>query len=147
MSGPAGKAGPDPVGREAVMRSLLLSGFLASVALAAMAAPAGLIGKWRIVAIEGAQDFDTSKSVAEFSGDRFASTIGCNRIAGAPKIKGAELNFGALATTRMACPPPLDALERHYLAALAAARGYRIDAKTLFFVDAKGAALVTLERE
>ena len=52
-----------------------------------------------------------------------------------------------MAATRMACPPPLDAIERQYLAALQEARAYRLEGSTLLFLSAAGDALVTLERE
>jgi heat shock protein HslJ len=117
------------------------------VAASALAAPASLTGKWRIVAVNGVDSFDISKTQAEFAANgRFASTIGCNRIAGKPTISGAQLRFGPMAATRMACIPPLDALERQYLSALEAVRGYRLEAGALSLLDANGESLVTLAR-
>ncbi len=52
-----------------------------------------------------------------------------------------------MAATRMACPPPLDAVERQYLSALQSVRAYRLEGSTLVFLGAAGDALVTLERE
>ncbi len=46
----------------------------------------------------------------------------------------------------MTCPPPLDQLETAYLAALDAARGWRIDGPKLTLIDAQGETAVTLER-
>jgi heat shock protein HslJ len=91
------------------------------------AAPGALTGRWRIVAVSGAEGLDDARTRAEFAANgRFASTIGCNRIA---------------------CPPPLDAVERHYLAALESVRGYRLEGGTLVFLNESGEALVRLARE
>jgi len=51
-----------------------------------------------------------------------------------------------MAAARMACPSPLDQLERAYLEALRNVRGYKLSGKTLLFLGADGDALVTLER-
>jgi heat shock protein HslJ len=127
--------------------SALLACVVVLCALPACAAEGALSGKWRIVAVAGAEEFDVARARAEFAENgRFASTIGCNRIAGTPTISGARLAFGPMAVTRMACPPPLDAVERRYLAALEAVRGYRVEGGKLVFVNDAGEVLVTLER-
>lgn len=114
---------------------------------AALAAPA-LTGKWRIVAVAGADALDVEKTRAEFAANgRFASTVGCNRIAGKPTHSASGLSFGPMMTTRMACPPPLDQTEGAYLAALEAVRGYRLEGASLFLVGDDGEARVTLRRE
>ncbi len=129
------------------MHRLIALLFLVSLCAQAVAAPA-LTGKWRIVAVSGVDALDVSKTRAEFTQNgRFASTIGCNRIAGNPKISGNRLTFGPVITTRMACIRPLDFVERSYLSALEAARAYRLEGATLTFLGADGEALVTLERE
>ncbi|RTL87839.1 MAG: META domain-containing protein [Hyphomicrobiales bacterium] len=136
--------------RSAVLGALLSAAFCGSavlVTLNALAAPA-LTGKWRILTVAGVDGLDAGKSRAEFAGNgRFASTVGCNRIAGAPSTSGGRLSFGPMMTTRMACPPPLDRVEQNYLAALQAARGYRLDGERLLFLDENGETLVALERE
>ncbi|QGM97605.1 META domain-containing protein [Methylocystis parvus] len=116
------------------------------LAPASFAAPT-LTGRYRVVAIAGADGLDAARTHAEFATNgRFASTIGCNRIAGAPTIAGSDLTFGPMATTRMACPPPLDQVERAYLEALRNVRGYRLSGETLLFLGEDGEALVTLKR-
>jgi heat shock protein HslJ len=75
------------------------------------------------------------------------NSVGCNRIVGRPVLSGSRLSFGPMAATRMACPPPLDAVERQYLSALQAVRSYRLERSTLVFRGAGGETLVTLERE
>ena len=106
-----------------------------------------LVGKWRIEAVRGAAAFDASKTMFEVAADgRVASTVGCNRIVGMQAVDGDRMTFGAMAATRMACPPPLDQLETAYLAALATARSWRIDGTTLTLLDERGAAAITLGR-
>jgi heat shock protein HslJ len=130
------------------MRSFLSAVWIVlSLSPPALAAAETLAGKWRIVSVSGAGALDVSKTRAEFSGDRFASTVGCNRIAGRAAVSESQLSFGPMAATRMACPPPLDAFERQYLAALQEARAYRLEGSTLLFLSAAGDALVALERE
>ena len=41
-------------------------------------------------------------------------------------MDGSELEIGDIATTNMACPPPADAVERKYLAALERVAGWRL---------------------
>ena len=46
----------------------------------------------------------------------------------------------------MACPPPLDELERKYAAALEAARTYRVQGGKLILADEKGETVVSFGR-
>lgn len=129
------------------MRFPALAAAALCVATTAAAASGGLAGKWRIVAVSGAEGLDVSRAQAEFAANgRFASTVGCNRIAGKPAVSGQKLAFGPMMATRMACPPPLDAVERQYLSALEAVRSYRMEGGRLLFLDESGDGLVTLER-
>lgn len=130
--------------RMSALLALLLAGFVAS---SSSAAPGALAGRWRIVAVAGAEGLDPARARAEFAANgRFASTIGCNRIAGASHIAGAALSFGPMIATRMACPPPLDDIERAYLAALQGVRGYRLTDGKLVLIGESGDALATLAR-
>ncbi|HTO06467.1 MAG TPA: META domain-containing protein [Myxococcota bacterium] len=75
--------------------------------------------------------FDTAK--AQVSG--FA---GCNRFAGGYTLNGAQLRFGPLAVTRMACEKGME-LEGAYLAALAAADQLHLSGGELELVGPEGA--------
>jgi putative lipoprotein len=75
---------------------------------------------------------------------RFAATIGCNRMMGGYALDGAALAFSQVASTMMACPPPLDAQERFFAAALAAVTGWRVEGGTLELV-AGDAPIMRLE--
>jgi len=125
--------------------TLLLLASCASSAVGAGAAP--LTGTWRVESVAGAAAFDTTKTELVFAADGSVSTtIGCNRMAGAPKIDGDRLRFGPLATTRMACAEPLMQLETRYAAALDATRSFRVDASSLRFLDESGAEQVVFSR-
>jgi heat shock protein HslJ len=127
------------------MRLLTIAALLLASSLA-LAAPS-LLGQWRIVAIAGVEKVDMARTRADFAQNgRYASTIGCNRIAGKAIVSSDRLSFGPMMTTRMACPDPLDRVERAYLAALQAVRGYRFEGGKLALVGEDGAALVTLVR-
>jgi len=64
---------------------------------------------------------------------------------GAYAVDGATLRFTAGATTRMACPTPIDTLERRLAEALARTAGWRIKANTLELFDAAGGSLGLLQ--
>lgn len=130
------------------MRLIAFAALLLALGAPSAVAASALSGKWRIVALAGAQALDGARAKAEFGADgRFSSTIGCNRIAGKPGVSGDRLLFGPMMTTRMACAPPLAQTEQSYLAALQSARGYRRDGDTLTLLGADGETLVTLARE
>jgi heat shock protein HslJ/uncharacterized lipoprotein NlpE involved in copper resistance len=75
----------------------------------------------------------------------FAATAGCNRLGGTYEISGKELVLQPGPMTRMACPPPLDALEGRLAAALDAVRSWRVQAQVLELFDAAGDRAVLLE--
>ncbi|MCI4678041.1 META domain-containing protein [Rhodoblastus acidophilus] len=113
----------------------------------ASAAENALSGKWRIERIAEVGAFDASKASFDILPDgRMATTVGCNRIAGKPKIDGDAIAFGAMAMTKMACPPPLDDIEAKYGTALEAARTFHIAGDELTFADGKGDAVLVFRR-
>lgn len=77
------------------------------------------------------------------SGDdqRFRATVGCNQMIGSYTQDGDALSFGPAAATMMACPPPLDGLERGLSDVLGEAKGFRLDGDSLSFLDAAGAVV------
>lgn len=71
-----------------------------------------------------------------------SGSAGCNRYAGPYEASGSNLTFGALLTTQMACDEETNALERLYLASLAAARTYTATAESLTIYDADGQSIL-----
>lgn len=75
----------------------------------------------------------------------YAATVGCNQFFGSFTLEGEAISLSRAGSTRMACPPPLDALERKLGETIAAARKWRIKANTLELFDEKGTAIAFLE--
>jgi heat shock protein HslJ len=75
----------------------------------------------------------------------YSATVGCNQLAGAYSSRDATIQFSPGASTRMACPTPLDALERRLGQALAQAARWQIKAGTLELLDAKGTSAALFE--
>jgi heat shock protein HslJ len=125
---------------------------IATMSLAICPAQAGeaaavLAGEWRLDRLMGAPDSDPAKSEFRLQADgAFSATVGCNRVFGRAKIEGDKARFGPVATTRMACPPPLDAREAGFLAALEAARGFRLEGERLALLNEKGEEIVAFTR-
>jgi copper homeostasis protein (lipoprotein) len=74
-------------------------------------------------------------AAGEGAGIRVAATAGCNRMMGGVETGPESVGFGQMAMTMMACPPPLDALERDFAAALEQSRGWQIAGQTLILTD------------
>lgn len=85
------------------------------------------------------QLFAEADTAAGHGGPRASGRSGCNRYMGGVQIEGAAIAFSAIASTRMACPPPQMELER-YLAALAAATRWSMRDNALL-LEGDGAAL------
>ena len=75
---------------------------------------------------------------------RFRATVGCNQIIGRYESDGEMLTFGTAASTRMACPPPLDSLENRLRGALSETRAIVLDGQRLFLLDAEGNTVAEL---
>ncbi len=63
---------------------------------------------------------------------------GCNNFRGAYELAGDSLRFKAMASTRMACLPKVDAVERNFLSAITATTSQRVSGETLELRDADG---------
>jgi len=73
---------------------------------------------------------------ATFADGTVGGSTGCNRYTAGYTVDGDSLDIGEVASTRMACPPPADAVEREYLAALGRVEGWRLEDDDLVLVDA-----------
>jgi heat shock protein HslJ len=100
---------------------------------------------WVVTAVAGRQVSGGATVTLQFAGGRLSGSDGCNRFAGSYSAAGSALEVSPqLASTRMACPDGAEAEARAFVAALAAARGYRIDGARLLLLSADGATLVSL---
>jgi putative lipoprotein len=74
-----------------------------------------------------------------------SGSTGCNRFTGTFAQTANGFRFSQMAVTKMACPPPLDALERAFLQALNATATVRISNNTLELLDTSGRVRMRLQ--
>jgi heat shock protein HslJ len=74
--------------------------------------------------------------------DSWSATVGCNSMSGALSVNGNRIGFKSGISTLMACPPPLDALEKALSQSLTASTQWRIEGSRLELLD--GASAQTL---
>jgi putative lipoprotein len=116
-------------------------------------ADASLIGTyWRIVRmhdkeIAGERGFREPHILLRDVDGRlgYSATVGCNRMLGGIKLDRDAISFEPGATTLMACPPPLDDLERSLRNLLTDARRWCVLGNTLEFFDEEGSSIALLE--
>lgn len=77
---------------------------------------------------------------------RVSGSTGCNHFTGVYQQDGNSLKFSPLAMTKMACPPPDDALERAFIQAMAATASVRQQGNKLEFLDALGNVQMQLQK-
>ncbi len=75
----------------------------------------------------------------------YAATVGCNQLVGSYTLAGESIVFTRAAATLMACPPPLDTLEKRLGEALVRTRRWQINANTLEFMDETGSQIALFE--
>jgi heat shock protein HslJ len=101
------------------------------------ASSAPLLGTtWRLTELSGKPPAQaTGKNFAQLvldgSQNRYSASSGCNRLTGTIELKGDSLNFGAGASTMMACPEPLMTQEQAFTKMLQSVTGYRVSGRTL----------------
>ena len=108
------------------------------------------IGGWLAEDIGGGGVVDRVHSSLDIGADgRITGSGGCNRMAGTAEFTDVSIRFGAIAATRMACPPAVMDQEAKFFAALEAARSWKIDTirRKLMLRDQAGNTLVVLAAE
>jgi heat shock protein HslJ len=73
-----------------------------------------LEGDWLVVEIDGERVDPEAPREVRFAGDRVAGRVGVNRFTGSFTLDGQMLRVEPVATTRMAGPPDLMALENRF---------------------------------
>ncbi len=69
-----------------------------------------------------------TEAIANFDNGGLIGSTGCNNYRTTSEVSETHLNVSdQIASTRKACPPPLDELEAQFLAALAGAQKYRLN--------------------
>lgn len=99
---------------------------------------------WVLSTLTGRTLDGTTAATLDFADGRIAGSDGCNRYSGPYSAQGGRIEVSSqLAATQMACAPAVMEQARAYLAALGAARSYRIDGGRLELLAADGAVLAT----
>lgn len=77
--------------------------------------------------------------------DSWSATVGCNSMSGALAVNGNRIEFKSGISTLMACPPPLDALEKTLSESLTASTQWHIEGSRLELLDDAGARALLCE--
>ena len=107
---------------------------------------AALTGRlWVLTALRGKPPLRGTQLTSEFKTTGTVSgSSGCNRYAGTFRVSGSQIRFSPrLASTRIACPRPVDLQEAAFLNALRSARSYGVAGATLTLRSAGGGAILT----
>jgi putative lipoprotein len=113
----------------------------ASAVPSAAGPPTELPGtSWVLQGISGAE-LGTGVPTIDFGTDgNVSGSAGCNTFNGTYTVDGSSISFGPLASTKMACPTADMAVETAFLAGLAGAKTWSIQA---LFLTLEGAAKMT----
>ncbi len=103
---------------------------------------------WRAVEIEGKPVSVASERaephVVLAKDSRAHGSDGCNRFNGSYTLSPG-LRFGQMASTRMACMPPVNVMAREFSSALATTANYQIHGKQMVLRDTDGRVRMRLE--
>ncbi|MGM8851434.1 META domain-containing protein [Salinicola halophyticus] len=114
------------------------------------AASEALVGTyWKLITLDGtpvavADNQREAHLVLDGQG-RVTGSTGCNRLMGSYMLEADALTFSQLASTRMACPAEMMALEQAWLAALSDTAHYSISGQRLVLEDANEQPLAELK--
>ncbi|NVO54493.1 YbaY family lipoprotein [Rhodobacteraceae bacterium B1Z28] len=105
--------------------------------------------QWTAAVLNGAPIETEKHPEISFAQDgAFAGTGGCNRFSGQAEISGNRIEFpDNMAATLMACPPPLDEVERQFLKALQSVTTFAVQGDALALLDATGEPVIKLVRK
>lgn len=97
---------------------------------------------WVLASGAGVTPPDGVALSALFDAGTVSGSAGCNRFNSSYTVEGSAMTLGMIATTQIACLPPVDAVEKAYLAALGKVAGWQAGADGLVLSDAGGAELL-----
>jgi heat shock protein HslJ len=106
-------------------------------------AEASLVGvPWVLSAGLDVEGWESAPPSAMFDDGTVGGSTGCNRFTAGYTVDGDTLELGTIASTKIACLPPADAVERAYLEALGRVAGWRSEDAQLILLDEDGAELL-----
>lgn len=97
---------------------------------------------WVLSAGVDVDGWEATPPTAAFDGGTVAGSTGCNRYSASYTLDGDAVELGPIASTKMACRPPADAVEREYVAALERVAGWRLEDGQLVLLDADDGELL-----
>jgi heat shock protein HslJ len=100
---------------------------------------------WVLASGLDVEGWEETAPSATFADGTVAGSTGCNRFTASYTVDGDALEIGQIASTRMACAPPADAVEREYVAALGRVTAWRLENGDLALVDADRAEVLRYE--
>lgn len=103
---------------------------------------------WTAIGIDGnTLETDRRPEIEFTDGGAFGGSGGCNRFSGQAEISGDTLTFpDNMAATLMACPPPMEEVERQFFEALQQVTNFSIAGDSLVFLDETGAPVLKFIR-
>ena len=101
---------------------------------------------WVLVSGEGIEIPKGVSPSATFFEGRMAGSTGCNRYRAPYSVDGDKLQLEAAVSTKMACLPALDALERSYIDALDRVERWRVDGEALSLGDGDGNEVLRFQK-
>lgn len=106
-------------------------------------------GTWLVEDIQSRGVMDYLQTTLQVANDGGVSGFGgCNRYFGDAEIDGDQIRFGALGSTRMACPEAVMDQESRFFAALELVRRWRVEPTGLLhLLDNDGDTIVRLSRQ
>jgi len=116
---------------------------------AASAAPTLLGTDWKLISLDG-KPLELAEGQREphlslrQKDQRISGSLGCNAVNGSYVLNGAQLSFGPMISTRMACVKGMD-IEHDFAAALRDAASWKITGQQLELDDGAGQPLARFE--
>ncbi len=113
---------------------------------------AGELGgvQWQMVTYRNADgelvsSLPVVKSTAEFMDGQVSGSGGCNSYNGTYEVDGNNIQFGPMASTMMACEPPVMNQEQGYFAAMGMATTFQVEGESLQMWDENDEVVVEYE--
>ncbi|WP_209425569.1 META domain-containing protein [Pararhodobacter sp. SW119] len=97
---------------------------------------------WQVSAVGELQIEPADDVTLRFQNGRISGRSGCNQYTGPVSLGPENIDVGAIAGTRMACPGRASEIERSFLAALDAVTGWRVTEEGTLELTAEGAPTV-----
>ncbi|WP_171231205.1 YbaY family lipoprotein [Ruegeria sp. HKCCA4812] len=105
--------------------------------------------EWVASGLNGAAvETEKRPELAFGQGGAFSGSGGCNRFSGQAEISDNRIAFpDNMAATLMACPPPLDEVERQFLKAMQSVTTFAMQGNALALLDAQGEPVIKMMRK